>query len=136
MKIFLIAITVISSLLMVAVILLQQGKGANLGSAFGSGAQGGLVGEQGRANFLTRTTSVLVTIFFLACLTLSLFLGSTRDDPVRELLQDGSAPAIEQSANENVGGDADDDNAPAADNTNANDNNATGADDERPLARE
>lgn len=135
MKIFLIAITVISSLLMVAVILLQQGKGANLGSAFGSGAQGGLVGEQGRANFLTRTTSVLVTIFFLACLTLSLFLGSTRDDPVRELLQDGSAPAIEQSANENTGGDAAD-NAPAADNTNANDNNATGADDERPLARE
>ena len=135
MKIFLIAITVISSLLMVAVILLQQGKGANLGSAFGSGAQGGLVGEQGRANFLTRTTSVLVTIFFLACLTLSLFLGSTRDDPVRELLQDGSAPAIEQSANENTGGDVGD-NAPAADNTNANDNNATGADDERPLARE
>lgn len=137
MKIFLIAITVISSLLMVAVILLQQGKGANLGSAFGSGAQGGLVGEQGRANFLTRTTSVLVTIFFLACLTLSLFLGSTRDDPVRELLQDGSAPAIEQSANENAGDDVDNNNATVTgDNTNANDNNATGADDERPLARE
>ena len=141
MKIFLIAITVISSLLMVAVILLQQGKGANLGSAFGSGAQGGLVGEQGRANFLTRTTSVLVTIFFLACLTLSLFLGSTRDDPVRELLQDGGAPAIEQSANENAGDDVDNNNATVTGdndnaNTNANDNNATGADDERPLARE
>ena len=135
MKIFLIAITVISSLLMVAVILLQQGKGANLGSAFGSGAQGGLVGEQGRANFLTRTTSVLVTIFFLACLTLSLFLGSTRDDPVRELLQDGGAPVVEQqSANENAAGD--DDANESVTNTNANDNNATGADDERPLARE
>ncbi len=94
MKILLIAVTVISSLLMVGVILLQQGKGAGLGSAFGSGAQGGLTGETGRANFLTRTTSVLVTVFFLACLTLSLFLSGSRDDRVRELLQDGT-PAVQ-----------------------------------------
>lgn len=144
MKIFLIAITVISALLMVGVILLQQGKGASLGAAFGSGAQGGLSGETGRANFLTRTTAVLVTIFFLSCLTLSLFLGSTRDDRVRELLEDGQVPIPSESR---AGGDAaiDEgegesesiDNSGNIDNAGNvgngdNDNNAAAEDDDRP----
>ena len=137
MKIFLIAITVISALLMVGVILLQQGKGAGLGAAFGSGAQGGLAGETGRANFLTRTTSVLVTIFFLACLTLSLFLGGTRDDRVRELLEDGSAVPIpieqrlDENANESSAG-----SATGESEDSAADDNENAADDDRPRARE
>lgn len=129
MKIFLIAIVVISALLLVGVILLQQGKGASLGAAFGSGAQGGLAGETGKANFLTRTTAVLVTIFFLACLTLSLFLGSTRDDRVREFLQDGQTPIPLESRDN-----ADD----ASTGTSGDDdtNNNAAEDDDRPLARE
>ncbi|MGI9338595.1 MAG: preprotein translocase subunit SecG [Gammaproteobacteria bacterium] len=134
MKIFLIAITVISALLMVGAILLQQGKGASLGAAFGSGAQGGLAGETGRANFLTRTTAVLVTIFFLACLTLSLFLGGSREDRVRELLEDGQAPVpIESRAGEDAPKDAAND-AANDDTQSESDDNA--AEDDRPIARE
>ena len=75
MKIFLLAVSVISSLLMVGVILLQQGKGAGLGSSFGGGARGGLYETAGKANFLTRTTSILATIFLASSLGLSLYLG-------------------------------------------------------------
>lgn len=75
MKIFLLSITVVSSLLMVGVILLQQGKGAGLGSSFGGGARGGLYETAGKANFLTRTTAILATIFLASSLGLSLFLG-------------------------------------------------------------
>ena len=90
MKIFLISVTMISSVLMVIVILLQQGKGAGLGAAFGRGAQGGLFTSSGKANFLTRTTSALVTIFLLSSLALSIFLGSTRQDGVFDELGQGS----------------------------------------------
>ncbi|MGI9305796.1 MAG: preprotein translocase subunit SecG [Gammaproteobacteria bacterium] len=95
MKIFLLSITVISSLLMVGAILLQQGKGAGLGSSFGGGARGGLYEAPGKANFLTRTTSFLATIFLASSLALSLYLGSgggvleelRRDSGVLEELQ-------------------------------------------------
>lgn len=85
MKIFLLSVTVISSLLMVGVILLQQGKGAGLGSSFGGGARGGLYETGGKANFLTRTTSLLATIFLASSLGLSLYLG--REEGVLEELQ-------------------------------------------------
>ena len=75
MKIFLLSVTVVSSLLMVGVILLQQGKGAGLGSSFGGGARGGLYETAGKANFLTRATSILATIFLASSLGLSLYLG-------------------------------------------------------------
>ena len=75
MKIFLLSITVISSLLLIGAILLQQGKGAGLGSSFGGGARGGLYESAGKANFLTRTTAIIATIFLASSLWLSLFLG-------------------------------------------------------------
>ena len=93
MKIILLSITVVSSLLMVGVILLQQGKGAGLGSSFGGGARGGLYESAGRANFLTRTTSLLATIFLLSSLALSLHLGSDSG-----LLQELQKPAVEVPA--------------------------------------
>lgn len=138
MKIFLIAITVISALLLVGVILLQQGKGAGLGAAFGSGAQGGLAGESGKANFLTRTTAILVTIFFLACLTLSLFLGSSRDDRLRELLEDGQTPIpIESRADESDASGGESTNNTNESGKSGNDENNNAAEDnDRPLARE
>ena len=85
MKIFLLSVTVISSLLMVGAILLQQGKGAGLGSSFGGGARGGLYETGGKANFLTRLTSLLATIFLASSLGLSLYLG--REGGVLEELQ-------------------------------------------------
>ena len=91
MKIFLLSLTVVSSVLMVVVILLQQGKGAELGAAFGRGAQGGLFASRGKANFLTRATSILVTVFLLSSLALSLFLGDSRQDGVRQELENPAA---------------------------------------------
>lgn len=55
----------------VGLVLLQQGKGADMGAAFGSGASQTLFGARGSANFLTRATAVLATVFFLANMTLA-----------------------------------------------------------------
>ena len=94
MKIFLIALAVSSATLLIAVILLQQGKGAELGAAFGRGAQGGLFTSQGKANFLTRITSALATVFLLSSLALSIFLGSGQDGVLQELQGDTRADRI------------------------------------------
>lgn len=97
MKIFLISLSVVSSILLVIVILLQQGKGADLGASFGRGAQGGLFTTTGKANFLTRITSGLVTIFLLSALALSVFLSESQQDGVfQELQGDSLAEEIEE----------------------------------------
>jgi len=54
-------------------VLLQHGKGADMGAAFGSGSSGSLFGAAGSANFLSRTTAVLATVFFLSSLGLTWF---------------------------------------------------------------
>lgn len=58
---------------MIALILLQQGKGAEAGASFGAGASSTVFGASGSANFLTKSTAVLTTIFFLTSLTLAVF---------------------------------------------------------------
>ena len=64
-----------------ALVLLQHGKGADMGAAFGSGSSGSLFGAAGSANFLSRSTAVLATVFFVSSLGLTYF-GSTRSTPV------------------------------------------------------
>lgn len=64
----------------VVLVLLQHGKGADMGAAFGSGSAGSLFGASGSANFLSRTTAILATIFFLTSLGLT-YLGSQRSKP-------------------------------------------------------
>ena len=59
---------VITAIIIVVLILLQKGKGADMGSAFGAGASGTMFGSKGSANFLSRSTAVLATIFFITCL--------------------------------------------------------------------
>jgi preprotein translocase subunit SecG len=61
----------------IGLVLLQHGKGADMGAAFGSGSSGSLFGATGSANFLSRTTSILATIFFITSLTLA-YLASNR----------------------------------------------------------
>src|SRR6266576_6066551 len=58
-------------------ILLQHGKGADMGAAFGSGSSGSLFGAAGSANFLSRTTAILAAVFFLSSLGLT-YLASNR----------------------------------------------------------
>ncbi|MEW5892720.1 MAG: preprotein translocase subunit SecG [Pseudomonadota bacterium] len=64
---------ILTSIAVVALVLLQHGKGADMGAAFGSGASGSLFGATGSANFLSRATAVLATVFFLTSLGLAYF---------------------------------------------------------------
>lgn len=61
----------------IGLVLLQHGKGADMGAAFGSGASGSLFGATGSANFLSRTTAILATLFFITSLTLA-YIASNR----------------------------------------------------------
>jgi preprotein translocase subunit SecG len=65
---------------LIAFVLLQHGKGADMGAAFGSGSSGSLFGASGSANFLSRTTAILATLFFLTSLGLT-YLVSLRTTP-------------------------------------------------------
>jgi len=62
----------------VGLILMQQGKGADMGAAFGSGASGTVFGSRGSGNFLTRTTAILATLFFISSLTLFVLATQTK----------------------------------------------------------
>ncbi|MDD2923830.1 preprotein translocase subunit SecG [Rhodoferax sp.] len=76
----LLAVQMIAAVAMVGLILVQHGKGADMGAAFGSGGSGSLFGASGSANFLSRTTAVLATIFFVSTLMLAYF-GAARPAP-------------------------------------------------------
>ena len=67
----LIALHVLLALVIIGLVLLQHGKGADMGSGFGGGASGSLFGATGSANFLSRTTAVLATAFFILSLALA-----------------------------------------------------------------
>jgi preprotein translocase subunit SecG len=60
----------------IGLVLLQHGKGADMGTGFGAGASGSLFGATGSANFLSRSTAVLAAVFFVSTLALSWFASS------------------------------------------------------------
>jgi preprotein translocase subunit SecG len=74
-------VQVLSALSMIGLILIQHGKGADMGAAFGSGSSGSLFGASGGANFLSRSTAVLAGIFFLCTLSLAYLGGAKREAP-------------------------------------------------------
>ena len=67
------AVQMLTALGMIGLILVQHGKGADMGAAFGSGGSGSLFGASGSANFLSRTTGVLAAVFFACTLLLAYF---------------------------------------------------------------
>ncbi|HSV53819.1 MAG TPA: preprotein translocase subunit SecG [Burkholderiaceae bacterium] len=67
------AVQMLTALGMIGLILVQHGKGADMGAAFGSGSSGSLFGASGSANFLSRTTAVLAGVFFVCTLLLAYF---------------------------------------------------------------
>ena len=67
------AVQMLSAVAMVGLILVQHGKGADMGAAFGSGGAGSLFGASGSANFLSRSTGVLAALFFACTLMLAYF---------------------------------------------------------------
>lgn len=66
-------VQMLSALVMIGLILIQHGKGADMGAAFGSGGSGSLFGANGSANFMSRTTAVLAAVFFVSTLMLAYF---------------------------------------------------------------
>ena len=71
METFIWVVNVASAVSVIVLVLLQQGKGADMGAAFGSGASGSLFGSSGSANFLSRTTGILAAVFFISTLGLT-----------------------------------------------------------------
>lgn len=67
----LIVVQVLSAIAIIVLVLLQHGKGADMGAAFGGGASGSLFGATGSANFLSRSTAAVATVFFVATLGLA-----------------------------------------------------------------
>ncbi|HSF20482.1 MAG TPA: preprotein translocase subunit SecG [Burkholderiales bacterium] len=73
METLVLVIHILAALALVGLILLQHGKGADVGAAFGSGASGSLFGASGSANFLSRTTAIIAVVFFVTSLGLTYF---------------------------------------------------------------
>jgi preprotein translocase subunit SecG len=65
------------AVLIIALVLLQRGKGADAGTGFGAGASATVFGARGSANFLSRMTAVLVTVFFVTSMSLAFLAGQT-----------------------------------------------------------
>jgi preprotein translocase subunit SecG len=86
------AVQMISAVAMIGLILIQHGKGADMGAAFGSGGSGSLFGASGSANFLSRTTAILATVFFVSTLSLAYF-GN-----LRSAAPSGSGSVLEGAA--------------------------------------
>src|SRR5947199_8472782 len=95
----LVAVHVLVAAGLVGLVLLQHGKGADMGAAFGSGSSGSLFGASGSANFLSRTTAALATVFFACTLALAYF-GNLRSPTSGSILERAqqSAPAAAPAA--------------------------------------
>lgn len=86
-------VQLVSALVTIVLVLVQHGKGADMGASFGSGASGSLFGATGSANFLSRSTAVCATVFFSCTLGLA-YLSNQRGGPaVTESVLDRAAPA-------------------------------------------
>jgi preprotein translocase subunit SecG len=97
METLILVLHVLAALSIIGLVLLQHGKGADVGAAFGSGASGSVFGSTGSANFLSRATAVLAAVFFLTSMGLTYFSASrtTHSKGVMETqpAPEGSVPA-------------------------------------------
>lgn len=85
-------VQILSALVMIVLVLMQHGKGADMGASFGSGASGSLFGATGSANFLSRSTAVAATLFFVATLMMAYF-GNRANSGDGGLMDKLAAPA-------------------------------------------
>ena len=92
---FLVVTALVLSLSIIGLVLLQHGRGADTGAAFGGGASGSVFGARGSATFLSRVTAVVVALFFLNCLALAWVVKST--PPEESIMGQMAEPAVERS---------------------------------------
>jgi len=85
-------VQVVAALGVIVLVLMQHGKGADMGAAFGSGSSGSLFGASGSANFLSRTTGGLATVFFVTTLALAM-LANKRPEAPASIMQGVTQPA-------------------------------------------
>jgi len=91
MQTILIVVHILLALSIIGLVLMQHGKGADAGAAFGSGASATVFGARGSANFLSRATGVMAGVFFVTSLTLAFFAMRGVDQP--GLMEQISVPA-------------------------------------------
>jgi preprotein translocase subunit SecG len=103
MQTLVLVVHVLTALALCGLVLLQHGKGADVGAAFGGGASGSLFGSTGSANFLSRATAILAAVFFLSSMGLTYFsmrktenrgVMATQPAPVRPGPEGIPAPAV------------------------------------------
>ena len=90
---------VIAAAAIIILVLMQQGKGADMGAAFGGGSSGSLFGASGSGNFLSRTTGVIATIFFITSLSLTYMARDrTEDAGLMSVMGDRIEPSTNTNA--------------------------------------
>jgi preprotein translocase subunit SecG len=87
-------IQLLAAMVMIGLVLIQHGKGADMGASFGSGASGSLFGATGSANFLSRSTAICATIFFACTLALAYLSNAHTAAPTNSSVLDRAAPAV------------------------------------------
>jgi len=93
-----VALQIIAALVMIGLVLIQHGKGADMGASFGSGASGSLFGATGSANFLSRSTAVCAAVFFVCTLSLAYFSNDRAAAPTGSVLDRPAMTAPAASA--------------------------------------
>lgn len=94
------SVHIIAAIVIIVLVLLQQGKGADMGAAFGGGASGSLFGASGSANFLSRMTALATTVFFVTSLTLTYYSNSDRgEESIMQKLELKSDKAADSTEN-------------------------------------
>jgi preprotein translocase subunit SecG len=88
---------VLTAVVLIGLVLMQHGKGADMGAAFGTGSAGSLFGSSGSANFLSRSTAVAATVFFITSLTLTyIYAHPAQQSGVMEKLNAAPAKAVSE----------------------------------------
>ena len=102
----LLVVQVLLSISLIALVLLQHGKGADAGAAFGSGASATVFGARGSGNFMSRATTIVAALFFVVCLALA-YIAANREAPdsVTGSVISQSIEEAETTGNEALSGD-------------------------------
>lgn len=94
----LVVVQVVIAVALIGLVLIQQGKGADMGAAFGAGASGTVFGSRGSANFLSRSTAALAAAFFITSLTLAYLANSQSigDSSVADKINEEQPTVVEE----------------------------------------
>ncbi len=97
---------VLTAVVLIGLVLMQHGKGADMGAAFGTGSAGSLFGSSGSANFLSRSTAVAATVFFLTSLSLTyIYAHPAQQNGVMDKVNAAAsvaAPAVDASKSKEI----------------------------------